>query len=151
MKVRELMTPVVHTLQPHATLHEAARAHWEHDCGLVPIVDDASGVLGVITDRDVCMAAYIQGRPLQEITVDEIMSTDLITCGPDDDARDALRCMAEGQVHRLVVLDDRDRLHGVLSINDVALGSAKGKVDATRVVDALSKITAPRPQAAAAR
>ena len=70
MKVAELMTRSVLAAHPQDSLARAAQMMWDHDCGALPVIDDSGRVLGMITDRDVCMAAYTQGRPLAEIPVE---------------------------------------------------------------------------------
>ena len=77
MRVEQLMTRTVETCEPHDTLVTAARIMWTRDCGCVPVVVPEEGghrVVGMLTDRDVCMAAYLQGRPLSEISVASVMS-----------------------------------------------------------------------------
>lgn len=118
------MSRSVGTCRPDDSLETAARIMWDRDCGVVPVtVADGDGgdrVVGIVTDRDVCMAAYTQGRPLADIPVSCAMSNDLRTCGPRDSIRGALRIMATCQIHRLPVLDDRRRLVGLVSLADVA-------------------------------
>src|SRR5262245_46040910 len=63
--VHEVMTKDVRTIGPDASLADAARVMWERDCGFLPVTDRADGrLLGVITDRDACMAALMHGAPL---------------------------------------------------------------------------------------
>src|SRR5262245_6101900 len=64
MEVREIMSTDLETCRADDTLDRAARLMWEHDCGVVPVVDHEGTAVGMITDRDICMAAYTQGRPL---------------------------------------------------------------------------------------
>jgi CBS domain-containing protein len=120
MKVKELMTQAVRTSTPDAPLSEAAKVMWERDCGVVPIVDAQGRVAGVVTDRDACMAAYTQGKPLSAIPIRSVMSTSVHTCRPDDDLAQAEETMSRHQVRRLPVVDGGDRLVGILSLNDVA-------------------------------
>jgi CBS-domain-containing membrane protein len=105
--------------------NEAARIMWERDCGAVPIVDADGRVAGIVTDRDICMAAFFQGAPLSAIRVAEVMSRDLSTCQPHDDLRSAEILMRQRQVHRLPVVDDRGSLVGMLSLSDVAQAIAE--------------------------
>src|SRR6185369_6980243 len=77
-------------------------------------------VVGMITDRDICMAALHQGKSLAEMSVAAAMSHDPLTCRPEDDAADAGRRMSQRQVRRLPVVDAQGRCVGVLSINDLA-------------------------------
>ena len=67
LKVKELMTLDVSCCHPGDTLERAAELMWQHDCGCVPVVDEGSHVVGMITDRDVCMAAYTRGVSLSPL------------------------------------------------------------------------------------
>lgn len=148
MDVRDLMkTPQV--CGPADSLNHAARLLWEHDCGVLPVVDQKNRVIGMLTDRDVCMAAYTQGKTLSELPVHVAMAHAVVRCQPGTDVEAALRVMAEAQVHRLPVVDDNDRLVGVLSFTDV-LRAVQGKAVAVRqrhsvlLSEALTRITGPR-------
>jgi CBS domain-containing protein len=101
---------------------------WECDCGVVPVVDSEGAVCGIVTDRDLCMAAYIQGSRLAEIPVWSVMSRDVHACDAEADVREAERLMRECQIRRLPVIDNRGRLIGVLSLGDVAQAVSKGPV-----------------------
>ncbi|HVN64328.1 MAG TPA: CBS domain-containing protein [Candidatus Binataceae bacterium] len=106
----------------HDSLNSAARIMWDNDCGCVPIVDDEARVVGVLTDRDICMAAYTQGLPLFAIPVETAMSRDVIACSPAASVETAHRLMRINEVHRLLVADDSGRLAGILSFSDLANG-----------------------------
>ncbi len=93
---------------------------WEHDCGIVPVVDGDGRVVGVVTDRDLCMAAHFQNRPLSDIPLAGVMAQEVCTCVADDDVVQAERVMAEKQIHRLPVVTDDGSLIGILSLADVA-------------------------------
>jgi CBS domain-containing protein len=69
MRIREIMTQGVIAVGPQDTLDVAARAMWQHDCGAVPVVDETGKVLAMLTDRDACMAAHLEGKRLAEIVV----------------------------------------------------------------------------------
>jgi CBS domain-containing protein len=125
MKVRELMTSPAHSCQPQDTLAHAARLLWDHDCGILPIVDRDGRVGATITDRDICMAAMTRGSRLEDLRVAESMSRGLFTCGPDDDVSIAADRMIEHQVHRLPVVDAEGKLCGLLSLNDIAVVGEK--------------------------
>jgi len=120
MRVREIMSQQPHTCRVHDTAKRAAEIMWENDCGVVPVVDDDGRVCGIVTDRDLCMAAYFQGTALADIPVSAAMSREVISCSPDDPIAHAERLMSERQVHRLPVVDDRQSPVGVLSLSDVA-------------------------------
>ncbi len=128
MKVEQLMTRNVRACEPDDPLSAAAQIMWEEDCGCVPVVSHANGaatVVGMITDRDVCMAAYTQGRPLQATKVQSAMAKSLCTCRPTDAVSVALKVMRTNQLHRLPVVDAGDHLVGILSLTDVAREAAR--------------------------
>ncbi len=120
MRVHEIMTREVKRCRADESLAAAARIMWENDCGCVPVVDGDERVIGIVTDRDVCMAAYTQGKAPSEITVDAAMAHAVATCAPDDPVDDAERTMQRRQVRRLPVVDGAGRLVGILSLNDLA-------------------------------
>jgi CBS domain-containing protein len=120
MRVRELMTQPVYScsIQDHA--NAAAQIMWERDCGVVPVVDQGGRVVGVLTDRDLCMAAHFQNRPLTDIPIAGVMAQEVCTCLADDDVVDAERLMADRQIHRLPVVNADGSLIGILSVADLA-------------------------------
>jgi len=127
MKVQDIMTADVESCGPESDLSAAATIMWKRDCGSVPVVDSESKIIGMITDRDICMAVTTRDKLASEITVGEVISGRVYACSPEDDIRDALETMQSAQLRRLPVVDDNRFLHGILSINDVVLHSARGK------------------------
>lgn len=119
MKVQDWMTRNVRSCRPETRLNEAAHAMWTADCGVLPVLDAEEKVVGVITDRDLCMGAYTRGRPLAELTVGDSMARQAITCRATEPIEQAIRLMADHQVRRLPVVDGRGKLAGMLSQNDV--------------------------------
>ena len=120
MKVRELMTNDVETCDPGASLTDAAMAMWRRDCGVVPVVQAPSRKLaGVITDRDICIAAATRHQAPESIEVGQVMRKEVFTCRPEEDVRDALETMRQYRVRRLPVVDASDAVVGILSMNDV--------------------------------
>lgn len=150
MKVSELMTTAVTTCGPLDNLNTAAQIMWEHDCGCVPVLDAEAHVLGMLTDRDVCMSAYTRGQRLDEIAAHRAMSLDVVACGPDDSTSLVETRMREQHVRRLPVVDDCGRLVGLVSLNDLAQ-AAVGEEDRqvrsaalARVGETLAEACAPR-------
>jgi CBS domain-containing protein len=127
MKVQDIMTADVETCSPESDLGAAATIMWKRDCGSIPVVDAEQKVVGMITDRDICMAVATRNKLASAIKVGEVISGRVYACSPDDDIKDALETMQSAQLRRLAVVDDDGRLHGILSINDVVLHSAKGR------------------------
>src|SRR5689334_19777740 len=120
MKVEQMMTRDVKTCSEHETLVCAVKLMWEHDIGSVPVVDKDGTVIGMITDRDCVMAAYTQGRRLDEVTVRSAMSGKLIACNPQDTLESATTAMKRAQVRRLPVIDKKAKLVGTLSLGDLS-------------------------------
>lgn len=122
MRVRDLMTDSPRACGVNDSANEAARIMWEQDCGAVPILADDGRVIGIVTDRDICMAAYFRGVSLSSIPAAEIMSSDVSTVGAEDDLSTAEQRMRERQVNRLPVTGDGGALVGMLSLCDITQG-----------------------------
>jgi CBS domain-containing protein len=122
MKAQQIMTRDVRTVRDDASLADAARTMWDSDCGFVPVVDSSSGeIRGVITDRDICMGAMTQGRPIHEIPVTACMSRDVLqTCAPDVDLKVVQDTMRRHRIRRLPIVDAAQKVVGVISLNDMA-------------------------------
>lgn len=120
MKIRQVMTKSVKTCSPNDDLNVAADVMWKNDCGCVPILDADAKVVGMLTDRDIAMAAYTQGRPLAQIPVPTAMATHVLVCRADDEIDVAERLMRENQIRRLPVVDAEGHLNGIVSLNDIA-------------------------------
>lgn len=121
MKVRDVMSRPVKSCSADANLAEVALQMWHADCGVIPIVDDEDVMVGVLTDRDICMAVAIKGRPAHQIVANELIGGELFSCSPSDDVLDALDSMKRHRVRRLPVLAPNGTVQGVLSINDLIL------------------------------
>lgn len=143
MNVHELMTSSPRAVHGNENLAVAAAAMWHDDCGVLPVVDEADRVVGVITDRDICMALATRNRPASEVAVSEVIARPPLTCVSTDAVEAALHTMKIHQVRRLPVVDNYGRLEGVLSINDILLASGgKGNsgVSTEKVVQTLKGI-----------
>ncbi len=126
MKVRDVMVPKVISCTDRDSLGDAVKLMWEHDIGFVPVLSASTGALaGVITDRDACMAAWFQGKPVWDIPVKSAMSTRVLTCRDDAEVDEAELTMSEFQVHRLPVIGGDGKLCGVVSLNDLAQRAVK--------------------------
>lgn len=121
MKVKDVMTQEVKTCAPETDLAAAAESMWMRDCGVLPVVDDKGQVIGMITDRDICIATGCRRRDPATILVREVMAGQVYSCSPEADLCEALHIMQQKQVRRLPVIDSTGKLCGVLSMNDVAL------------------------------
>lgn len=121
MKVKEVMTVDPTAIWITDSLASAAVSMWENDCGILPVIKDGRKVVGVITDRDICMATAIRNRPESTISVEEVMSGNVFSISPNADVGKALELMREHKVRRLPVLDNKGELKGIISMNDLVL------------------------------
>lgn len=119
MKVKDLMTKDVKSCKEDTDLATVVKMMWDADCGIVPIVDDQGRVTGVITDRDICVAAATRALDPASIRVSEAMSRDVATCSEDADPRSVLSELKSRRIRRLPVVNRQNRLIGILSINDL--------------------------------
>jgi CBS domain-containing protein len=122
MNVCEMMTTEVASCREADTLADAARLMGEIDCGCIPVVGDAASrrVVGIVTDRDICMAAYRIGKPIAEIRVRDAMTSPARTCSSDASASEAEYVMRDARVRRLPVVDEFGALIGIVSLADLA-------------------------------
>jgi CBS domain-containing protein len=119
MQVEDIMTRAVFTCDAHADLEGVARVMWDHDCGYVPIVDEHEQLAGVVTDRDIAMAAYLHGKPLADIPVAEIMSRPVHSCVPSASVELAHQIMRSAEIRRLPVIDTSGKLVGIVTWSDL--------------------------------
>ena len=127
MKVRDLMNQAPVSCRSYTTLAAAGALMWEHDCGILPVVEETGKVTSVITDRDICIALSTRDAPASQIATGEVVRAEVFQCAPDDEIQTALQTMARERVHRLPVADSEGSLVGLLSINDIILHAEKGE------------------------
>lgn len=122
MKVQDIMNRDVHTCRLDTTLTMAAMQMWDGDFGVLPVLADGGKVVGMITDRDICMAAATRHLDPATIRVEEVTTGEVYGCSPDTEIHDALKIMQQRQVRRLPIINANDgKLAGILSLNDIAL------------------------------
>ena len=149
MQVKELMTRQVEACRPEDSLSRAAQLMWECDCGVVPVVDEQQQVVGIVTDRDICMATYTKDRAPSAIRVGEVMTPDVHCCKPDDSIADAETQMREQRVRRVPIVDGDKKLVGILSMGDLACELSGDKkrgnngVEAEEVAETLAAVSKP--------
>ncbi len=126
MRVQDIMTVSPEVCRPDDNLAEAVSQLWSADCGVLPVVDHAGRLAGILTDRDVCIALGTRNERASAVSVETVMRSSVETCGPGEDVISALARMADRQVRRLPVVDDERRLLGILSLSDAALATGSG-------------------------
>jgi CBS domain-containing protein len=121
MIISDICTKAVRYCRPQDSLSLAASLMWDCDCGAVPVVDEAGKLVGIITDRDICIAVATSRQYAADIPVSEVMSGKVVSCKPGDSVKEALRTMRDVQLRRLPVLDEKGILRGIVSVNDIML------------------------------
>lgn len=127
MKIQSIMTTNVASCSPDTNLAAAAGLLWENDCGWLPVADGEGKVIGVVTDRDLCMAVATRNQLASDIPVREAMTGAVHACNTNDDVKSALRTMQSEKVLRLPVVNDEGRLQGVISMNDIMIQTESKK------------------------
>lgn len=120
MKVKEVMTPDAKSIWITQSLADAAKEMWENDCGALPVVKEHK-VVGMLTDRDICMAGAMRDCSLSQISVEEIMNKQVFAAKVDEDVKHVLETMREHKIRRLPVLNLEGELAGIVSMNDIVL------------------------------
>jgi CBS domain-containing protein len=141
-RVAGVMSGDVTTCGARDTLAHAVSLMWEHDLGFLPVVDRGGKLLGVLTDRDACIAVWSRGQRMNEILVETVMSAEPRACAPGDSCEDALQAMSERRVRRLPVVDGTTVV-GVVSLGALARRAASHKEQAN-VMAVLTAVTEPR-------
>ena len=129
MNVRALMKSNVKSAGADASVAEVVAIMEANDCGAVPVVDRENRVVGMITDRDICLALGPRRLPAAGIAVTDVMSRKVYACGPGEDILEALETMKNKKVRRLPVIDGEGRLVGILSMDDIVLHAESGKAE----------------------
>lgn len=119
MQVRDVMTRNFTRIERQAAIRNAAEKMRELDIGMLP-VDEGGEIIGAVTDRDITVRATAQGADPNTTTVGEIMSNEVYACYEDNDLEEAARIMAEHQIHRVMITNDRGEFVGMLALGDLA-------------------------------
>jgi CBS domain-containing protein len=155
MEIQKIMTTNVSCVRSGDTLSTAARVMWDCDCGAVPVVDPASDeVVGIVTDRDICIATWSQDQRPSAISVSEAMSSDVVTCLATDSVASVESLMRGKQVRRVPVVDRYRRLIGIVSLGDIAIAAQRDAGSDTApsrdVAAVLARVSARRDDGATA-
>jgi CBS-domain-containing membrane protein len=138
-RVEELMNKPPITCEPDYTLSEAAQRMWRGDCGCLPVTaaDESRRLVGIITDRDICMAARFPGKSLHNLRVGDAMTKTVRYCNPEDSFVEAEAIMQEARVRRLPVVNESEQVVGVISLADLAREAVReGGSEMTKITKA---------------
>lgn len=147
MKIAELMSTNVQTCRPTTPLDEVVKVMEAQDRGCLPVVAERreDEVVGMITDRDICLTACREGKRLDELQVSQAMSAHIHECSPGDDHESAERVMTRGRVRRIPVIED-GHLRGMVTlarIAQVTTDGAAGEIGPEEVGRTLAAICQP--------
>jgi CBS domain-containing protein len=146
MKIESIMTEQPAACSLDTNLAAATALMWEHDCGALPIVDNDARVVGIVTDRDICMALGTRNQRASDVTVADVASSGVHTIARDTDIEDALDLMQRNHIRRLPVVDREGKLEGIVSISDVIRSASERKragrnnLSAAAAINALTAI-----------
>src|SRR5687768_8090197 len=143
MKARELMTAKPTCCTPDETVQSAARRMVDSDCGCLPVVDDlgTGRIVGVVTDRDLACRCLGEGLGADTL-IRDVMSSNPGCCSAEADVREVERMMADRQVRRIPIVDERDVCIGMIAQADLALDERD--FDDHEVRATLERISEPR-------
>ena len=122
MQCREIMTKDPACVVPTDTVVRAAKLMKGEDIGPVLVVKDKSErkLVGIVTDRDITLKVVAEGKDPNSARVKDVMTSDPVSCEPDDDLSKALKLMRDEQVRRIPIVDDSGRVVGIIAQADVA-------------------------------
>ncbi len=120
LTAREIMTKDVRSATPETSIRDVAGIMRDENTGIVPVVDEERRLLGVITDRDIVMRSVPEGKDPTRLRATELMTDDVECATPNESVYDVIRMMGDNQVRRVPVVDNSDRLVGIISMADLA-------------------------------
>jgi CBS domain-containing protein len=139
MKVSEVMTRDVQTIRPDEPVQQAASFMLSADAGSIPVTD-GDRLIGMITDRDIAVRGIAKGYG-PDTPVRDLMTDDIVCVRIDDDVEEVASKMSQAQVRRLPVIDENERLCGIVSLGDLSR-----EADPDTAVEALEGVAQPGGQ-----
>lgn len=118
MKINNIMTKNIVSLQSEDTIEHAAQLMKEHGVGSLPICNEGK-VIGIVTDRDIALRSVATGENIKNQTVRDIMTSNPVTISPSISATEAAKIMSEKQIRRLPVVENKN-LVGMVSLGDIS-------------------------------
>jgi len=129
--VRDVMTPNPETVSDRDSIRDVARIMKDQDTGVVPVVDGRK-IIGLITDRDIVVRGVAEGKDIENMRVNEIMTKSVRSVREDATVNDALELMSSAEVRRIAVVNQNDELVGIVSLGDISTNTnSDGKVGQT--------------------
>jgi CBS domain-containing protein len=142
MRIKHVMTKDPSCCVPSDTAVRAATIMRDEDAGIVPVIDNEQSqrVVGVVTDRDLCMTVVAEARDSRAVRVEECMTTSVVTCAPGDAVDKVTELMRENQIRRVPVVNEQGILQGIVSLADVI---ERGEIKTTQTHETLKKVSEP--------
>jgi CBS domain-containing protein len=136
MKVKDMMHKGAEHVAPNAKLQTIAKKMRDHDIGAMLVCEDGKTV-GMVTDRDIAIRAFTNGKDLAAIEAHHVMSRNVVFCRDNGEAEDALRIMEKNKVRRLPVLGEDGKLVGMVSLGDISHALSRERTgEVTKAVSA---------------
>lgn len=154
LRVEDVMTHNPECSHADDDLATVANVMWDLDVGCVPIVGDGHRIAGMITDRDVAMAAFLNGKPLHELRVADVMAKTIVTARVGDRLRSVQELMQKSKIRRVPVVDGDKKLVGIVSLHDLVRAAKKERrrlfpdVRMKDIATTLAEISEPTPKPA---
>lgn len=137
MRVKDIMTTAVDAVQSTSSIAEAARAMADQDVGALPVLS-VDRLVGIVTDRDIAVRG-VAAHLSPDFPISRIMSENVSTCSPEDELEDVLGIMAQEQIRRMPVCNDRGQVVGIVALADAAQHNS----DKKEVAETLAEICEP--------
>ena len=135
--VRDVMTANPECVSDKDSIRDVARIMKDQDTGVVPVVDGRK-IIGLITDRDIVVRGLAEGKNLENVRVNELMTRSVRSVREDASLNEALELMSNAEIRRVAVVNGNDELVGIVSLGDIASqGNQDGKVG--KAVEAISE------------
>jgi CBS domain-containing protein len=130
MNVKDLMSQDMAYCTEETPLHEIAQMMRDHDCGMIPVVNENGSrkPIGAITDRDIVMRCVAENINPLDCTASDVMTEDPITISASASEQEAEKLMAHHKVRRLIVMGDDDEATGVISQADLARNASPAEM-----------------------
>ncbi len=133
MNISDVMVRRPVSCSSEMMLDKVAFQMWNNDCGCVPVINEGSEPIGVLTDRDIAMCSAFRGKALNEIKViDMLEHSPLVICKESDGIPVAIKLMDENRVRRLPVVDEENKLVGMVTFGDILACANVSSYDISR-------------------
>lgn len=119
MIIKEVYAKNVVTARPEETLYDAAKKMWSRNIGAIVVVDKDNVPIGIITDRDISMKGVAQGKDPKTTSLNDVMSQEVVALNEERNLFEAARTMSEQGIRRIPVVNEKGKLSGIISLDDV--------------------------------